>query len=171
MERGYTASAYLRLLERMRTVLPGLTLTTDIIATVKQLRANGVEFLTVPPSYYDALAARIKAAQALGEPTETVAGLLALPRAALLATLILTGPTAMPAAALDEVKRLALNADFSGRTVNVYVLGGTAAVSTAVDPLWMGRCRCGQSRPGRETSSCSATSTSCGGSRSGTACT
>lgn len=32
--------------------------TTDIIATVKNLRANGVEFLSVPDTYYDALAKR-----------------------------------------------------------------------------------------------------------------
>jgi len=34
-------------------------LTTDIIETVRTLRASGVEFLSVPPSYYDALEARV----------------------------------------------------------------------------------------------------------------
>jgi len=34
-------------------------LTTDIVSTVTALRANGVEFLTVPGSYYDALAGRV----------------------------------------------------------------------------------------------------------------
>jgi len=34
-------------------------LTNDIISTVTTLRANGVEFLTVPGSYYDALEARV----------------------------------------------------------------------------------------------------------------
>jgi 4-hydroxyphenylpyruvate dioxygenase len=34
-------------------------LTTDIVSTVRALRANGVEFLTVPGSYYDALEARV----------------------------------------------------------------------------------------------------------------
>jgi 4-hydroxyphenylpyruvate dioxygenase len=34
-------------------------LTTDIVATVRTLRANGVEFLAVPDSYYDALEARV----------------------------------------------------------------------------------------------------------------
>jgi len=34
-------------------------LTNDIVSTVTTLRANGVEFLTVPGSYYDALEARV----------------------------------------------------------------------------------------------------------------
>jgi len=34
-------------------------LTTDIISSVTTLRANGVEFLSVPGSYYDALEARV----------------------------------------------------------------------------------------------------------------
>jgi 4-hydroxyphenylpyruvate dioxygenase len=34
-------------------------LTDDIIATIRRLRANGVEFLSVPSSYYDALADRV----------------------------------------------------------------------------------------------------------------
>jgi 4-hydroxyphenylpyruvate dioxygenase len=34
-------------------------LTNDIVGTVTRLRANGVEFLTVPASYYDALEARV----------------------------------------------------------------------------------------------------------------
>ncbi len=34
-------------------------LTNDIVATVRRLRANGVDFLSVPGSYYDALAARV----------------------------------------------------------------------------------------------------------------
>jgi 4-hydroxyphenylpyruvate dioxygenase len=34
-------------------------LTTDIVGTVQTLRQNGVEFLTVPGSYYDALEARV----------------------------------------------------------------------------------------------------------------
>lgn len=34
-------------------------LTDDIVATIRRLRANGVEFLSVPGSYYDALAARV----------------------------------------------------------------------------------------------------------------
>jgi len=34
-------------------------LTADIIETVKTLRASGVEFLSVPPSYYDALEQRV----------------------------------------------------------------------------------------------------------------
>jgi 4-hydroxyphenylpyruvate dioxygenase len=34
-------------------------LTNDIVSTVTTLRANGVEFLTVPASYYDALEARV----------------------------------------------------------------------------------------------------------------
>jgi len=34
-------------------------LTRDIVATVRALRANGVEFLEVPDSYYDALPARV----------------------------------------------------------------------------------------------------------------
>ncbi|MEZ5043971.1 MAG: 4-hydroxyphenylpyruvate dioxygenase [Saprospiraceae bacterium] len=33
--------------------------TDDIIATVSALRANGVEFLAVPPTYYDALTERV----------------------------------------------------------------------------------------------------------------
>jgi len=33
--------------------------TGDIVATVRALRANGVEFLTTPDSYYDALEARV----------------------------------------------------------------------------------------------------------------
>ncbi|MCX6551669.1 MAG: 4-hydroxyphenylpyruvate dioxygenase [Acidobacteria bacterium] len=36
-------------------------LTTDIVATVRTLRANGVEFLRVPDSYYDVLGARVGA--------------------------------------------------------------------------------------------------------------
>ena len=35
--------------------------TDDIVATVRALRANGVEFLATPGSYYDALAARVGA--------------------------------------------------------------------------------------------------------------
>jgi 4-hydroxyphenylpyruvate dioxygenase len=34
-------------------------LTNDIIATIRQLRANGVEFLEVPDSYYEMLAGRV----------------------------------------------------------------------------------------------------------------
>ncbi|UHA73135.1 4-hydroxyphenylpyruvate dioxygenase [Paenibacillus sp. 481] len=34
-------------------------LTNDIVATVKQLRANGVEFLNTPDSYYDMLTERV----------------------------------------------------------------------------------------------------------------
>lgn len=34
-------------------------LTADIVATIRTLRANGVEFLSVPDSYYDALHARV----------------------------------------------------------------------------------------------------------------
>jgi 4-hydroxyphenylpyruvate dioxygenase len=34
-------------------------LTADILATVTALRANGVEFLSVPPSYYDTLPTRV----------------------------------------------------------------------------------------------------------------
>jgi 4-hydroxyphenylpyruvate dioxygenase len=34
-------------------------LTTDIIATIRQLRANGVEFLEVPDTYYELLQNRI----------------------------------------------------------------------------------------------------------------
>jgi 4-hydroxyphenylpyruvate dioxygenase len=34
-------------------------LTNDIVSTVTALRANGVEFLSVPGSYYDALAGRV----------------------------------------------------------------------------------------------------------------
>ena len=34
-------------------------LTTDIVSTVTRLRDNGVEFLSVPPSYYDLLGARV----------------------------------------------------------------------------------------------------------------
>jgi 4-hydroxyphenylpyruvate dioxygenase len=34
-------------------------LTTDIIATIRQLRANGVEFLEVPDTYYEMLASRV----------------------------------------------------------------------------------------------------------------
>jgi 4-hydroxyphenylpyruvate dioxygenase len=41
-------------------------LTTDIAHTVSTLRKGGVEFLTVPPSYYDALPQRI------GEIDETI---------------------------------------------------------------------------------------------------
>ncbi|MDB5103679.1 MAG: hpd [Fibrobacteres bacterium] len=36
-------------------------LTADIVRTVSQLRANGVEFLKVPDAYYDALPARVGA--------------------------------------------------------------------------------------------------------------
>ncbi len=36
-------------------------LTTDIVSTVTRLRANGVEFLSVPESYYDGLAGRVGA--------------------------------------------------------------------------------------------------------------
>jgi len=42
-------------------------LTADIVKTIQVLRANGVEFLTVPPSYYDALPSRV------GEIDEAVA--------------------------------------------------------------------------------------------------
>jgi 4-hydroxyphenylpyruvate dioxygenase len=42
-------------------------LTGDIVATVTGLRENGVEFLSVPPSYYDALPSRV------GEIDEAVA--------------------------------------------------------------------------------------------------
>jgi 4-hydroxyphenylpyruvate dioxygenase len=34
-------------------------LTTDIVSTVRQLRDNGVEFLSVPPSYYELLPKRV----------------------------------------------------------------------------------------------------------------
>ena len=34
-------------------------ITGDILQTVEQLRANGVEFLRVPDSYYDALPGRV----------------------------------------------------------------------------------------------------------------
>jgi len=34
-------------------------LTTDIVSTVRTLRSNGVDFLSVPGSYYDALEARV----------------------------------------------------------------------------------------------------------------
>jgi 4-hydroxyphenylpyruvate dioxygenase len=34
-------------------------LTTDIIATIRQLRANGVEFLEVPDTYYEVLTDRV----------------------------------------------------------------------------------------------------------------
>jgi len=44
-------------------------LTTDIVSTVTALRANGVEFLTVPGSYYDALAGRVGR---IDEGTDTV---------------------------------------------------------------------------------------------------
>ncbi len=44
-------------------------LTTDIIASVTTLRANGVEFLSVPASYYDALEARVGQ---IDEPLDTV---------------------------------------------------------------------------------------------------
>jgi 4-hydroxyphenylpyruvate dioxygenase len=44
-------------------------LTTDIISSVTTLRANGVEFLTVPGSYYDGLAARVGR---IDEPADTV---------------------------------------------------------------------------------------------------
>jgi 4-hydroxyphenylpyruvate dioxygenase len=43
--------------------------TKDIVATVRALRANGVEFLQTPASYYDALPARV------GEIAETIASL------------------------------------------------------------------------------------------------
>jgi 4-hydroxyphenylpyruvate dioxygenase len=36
-------------------------LTTDILATIRQLRANGVEFLEVPDAYYEMLATRVGA--------------------------------------------------------------------------------------------------------------
>ncbi len=36
-------------------------LTTDIIATIRQLRANGIEFLDVPDTYYDLLRDRVGA--------------------------------------------------------------------------------------------------------------
>jgi 4-hydroxyphenylpyruvate dioxygenase len=36
-------------------------LTADILATIRTLRANGVEFLSVPPSYYDSLPSRVGA--------------------------------------------------------------------------------------------------------------
>jgi len=46
--------------------------TQDIIATVRKLRANGVEFLSVPPSYYDDLAER---AGKIDEPVRDLAEL------------------------------------------------------------------------------------------------
>jgi 4-hydroxyphenylpyruvate dioxygenase len=36
-------------------------LSADILATIRTLRANGVEFLSVPPSYYDSLPSRVGA--------------------------------------------------------------------------------------------------------------
>jgi 4-hydroxyphenylpyruvate dioxygenase len=47
-------------------------LTTDIIATIKQLRANGVEFLDVPDTYYDMLRDRVGA---IDEDIETLRSL------------------------------------------------------------------------------------------------
>jgi 4-hydroxyphenylpyruvate dioxygenase len=44
-------------------------LTTDIIATIRQLRANGVDFLEVPDSYYEMLARRVGA---VDEDVETL---------------------------------------------------------------------------------------------------
>jgi 4-hydroxyphenylpyruvate dioxygenase len=44
-------------------------LTTDIISSVTMLRANGVEFLSVPGSYYDVLDARVGQ---IDEPLDTV---------------------------------------------------------------------------------------------------
>jgi 4-hydroxyphenylpyruvate dioxygenase len=44
-------------------------LTTDIVSTVTALRANGVEFLSVPGSYYDGLAGRVGR---IDEATDTV---------------------------------------------------------------------------------------------------
>jgi 4-hydroxyphenylpyruvate dioxygenase len=43
--------------------------TRDIVSTITTLRANGVEFLTIPPSYYDTLAERV------GAITEDIAAL------------------------------------------------------------------------------------------------
>jgi 4-hydroxyphenylpyruvate dioxygenase len=46
--------------------------TDDIVATVTRLRENGVEFLTVPTSYYDELQARVGA---IDEPLDVLASL------------------------------------------------------------------------------------------------
>jgi 4-hydroxyphenylpyruvate dioxygenase len=46
--------------------------TDDIIATVSQMRARGIEFLTVPRSYYDELPARVGKIE---EDVETLAEL------------------------------------------------------------------------------------------------
>jgi len=46
--------------------------TDDIVATVRGLRANGIEFLHVPPSYYDDLEARVGA---IAEPMDKLAEL------------------------------------------------------------------------------------------------